>query len=195
MPATIRDACAAQRSREIPRLDPMPSRPRADRPRKTVEDRLDDARDLAEAVERPAEALEHIVHEGPIERRIVIGNRLAVGGATFVLESPTVAIAGAGGLTDQSTVTISGTVTEAMESQVVGSTVTLTDNGATVLGTATVQAGVAGVDGGLPTGTANVTLSGDGTHSIVASDTDTSALTGASSALVVTLATMALSGG
>ena len=95
-----------------------------------------------------------------------------------------------GGLTNQATQTISGTVTEPTESQVVGTTVSLYDNGSTTaLGTATVQAGVTGVDGGLPRWTATVTLSGDGTHRIVASDTDLSKLTGSSSAVIYTLAT------
>ena len=114
----------------------------------------------------------------------------AVAGATFVFAAPTVAITSAGAVTNQSTQTISGTVMEPTESQVVGTTVTLYDNGSTTpLGTAVVQAGVAGVNGGLPTWTATVTLTGDGAHSIVASDTDLSNLTGSSTAVVYTLAT------
>ena len=61
-----------------------------------------------------------------------------------------------------------------------GSTVTLFDNGsATALGTATV-----GSDGSWSTG---VTLSGNGSHSIVARDTDAAGNTGSSSAVVYTL--------
>lgn len=116
----------------------------------------------------------------------------AVAGATFVFGSPTVAITSAGGFTNQKTQTINGTVTEPTASQVVGTTVSLYDNGSTTaLGTATVKAGVAGVAGGLPTWTATVTLTGDGTHSIVASDKDVSGLTGSSSAVVYTLDTVA----
>jgi hypothetical protein len=110
----------------------------------------------------------------------------AVAGATFVFQVPQTAITSTGGLTNQATQTITGTVTEPTESQVVGTTVTLYDNGSTTpLGTAIVQAGVAGVAGGLPTWTATVNLTGDGTHSIVASDTDVSNLIGASTPPVV----------
>ncbi len=113
----------------------------------------------------------------------------AVAGAAFVFAAPAVAIAGSGGLTNQKTVTISGTATEPTASQVVGTTVSLYDNGSTTaLGTATVKAGVSG---GLPTWSATVTLSGDGTHSIVASDTDLSRLTGSSAPVVYTLDTVA----
>lgn len=108
--------------------------------------------------------------------------------------APAVAISSAGGLTNQATETITGTVTEPTETQVVGTTVTLYDTAPgsatpTVIGTAVVQAGVAGVNGGLPTWTATVTLTGDGTHSIVASDTDISNLTGSSTAVTYGLAT------
>ncbi len=110
----------------------------------------------------------------------------AVAGATFVFQAPQTAITSAGGFTNQATQTITGTVTELTESQVVGTTVTLYDNSSTTpLGTAIVQAGVAGVAGELPTWTATVTLTGDGTHSIVASDTDMSNLIGASAPPVV----------
>jgi len=70
---------------------------------------------------------------------------------------------------------------------VVETTVSLYDNGSTTaIGAATVKAGVAGVAGGLPTWTATVTLAGDGTHSIVATDKDASGLTGSSAAVLYT---------
>ena len=106
----------------------------------------------------------------------------AVAGA-IIFAAPTVAFTSAGGQTNVPGQTISGTVTEPTESQVVGTTVTLYDNGSTTpLATATVQA-----DGSWKTATP-VTLS-DGVHSIVASDTDLSNLTGSSSPLVYTVDT------
>ncbi len=97
-------------------------------------------------------------------------------------QTPVVTIAAKGGLTANPHQTISGTVTEPMESEVVGSTVTLFDNGAK-LATTTV----------LPDGTwsASVTLSGDGTHNIVASDLDLAGNVGASLATAFALATQA----
>ncbi len=95
---------------------------------------------------------------------------------------PTVTISTPGTTTNQATQTISGTVsaTEAA----VGATVTLYDNGSTTpLGTATVGSG-----GNWSTA---VTLSGNGTHSVVAQDTDAAGNTGASTPVVFTLATVA----
>src|SRR3984957_11862723 len=109
--------------------------------------------------------------------------------ATLTIDSPdpTVTIATPGGITAQHTHTISGSVAAAAGEVVVGSTVTLVDtyNGVTTpLGiTATVQA-----DGSW---TANVTLVGDGTHSIVALDTDLAGDPGTSAAVVFTLETEA----
>ena len=93
----------------------------------------------------------------------------------FTLDTiaPTVAITSSGGLTNQATQTISGTV--AAGEAAVGSTVYLYDNGGTTaIGTATVGSG-----GNWST---SVTLSGDGAHSIVARDTDAAGNTGSSSA-------------
>ncbi len=101
----------------------------------------------------------------------------------FALDTvpPTVAISTTGAVTNQATHTISGTV--AATEAAVGATVTLYDNGGTTpLGTATV-----GVGG---TWSTNVTLSGDGPHSIVAKDTDAAGNTGASTPLVFTLDTV-----
>jgi hypothetical protein len=99
---------------------------------------------------------------------------------------PTVTIATPGGTTGQHSHTISGSVTAAAGEVVVGSTVTLVDtyNGVTTpLGiTATVQA-----DGSW---TANVTLVGDGAHSIVALDTDLAGNPGTSAPVVFTLHTV-----
>ncbi len=107
----------------------------------------------------------------------------AVAGATFVFATPVTTITTAGGLTNQASKTISGTVTEPVETQVAGTTVTLTDNGSkTALGTATVQAN----------GSWSTTVAlAQGLNSIVAKDTDLSGLTGASSAVVYTLDTQA----
>ena len=101
--------------------------------------------------------------------------------------APTVAISTAGTTTNQATQTISGTVTAAAGEAAVGATVTLFDsvNGgpATQIGTATVGAG--------GTWSTSVTLSGNGSHSIVAQDTDTAGNLGGSTAVVFTLATTA----
>ncbi|MGA2868853.1 MAG: hypothetical protein ABSF34_06820, partial [Verrucomicrobiota bacterium] len=79
-----------------------------------------------------------------------------VAGATIVFDGPTVAITPPTGPTPTASVTISGTATEQVASETVGTTVTLYDNGSTTaLGTATV---LAGVNGGLPTWSTTVTL-------------------------------------
>ena len=99
---------------------------------------------------------------------------------SFTLDTtaPVVAISSSGGPTNQAAQTISGTVDVADA----GSTVTLFDNGsATALGTATV-----GSDGSWSTG---VTLPGNGSHSIVAKDTDAAGNAGSSSAVVYNLST------
>ena len=89
----------------------------------------------------------------------VLGNAVTLDTITL-----TVAINSTGGETNAASQTISGTVTESNESEVVGTTVTLYDNGSmTALGSATVQS-----DGSW---SAPVTLS-DGPNSIVAEDTD-----------------------
>ena len=99
---------------------------------------------------------------------------------TLDTEAPTVAISTAGATTNQTVQTISGTVlsTEAAP----GSTVTLYDN-STQIGAATVGSGGAW--------STNITLSGDGDHSIVAEDTDAAGNTGASTPVVFTLDTKA----
>jgi hypothetical protein len=106
----------------------------------------------------------------------------AVAGDSVSLETipPTVSISTSGGLTNQASQTIYGTVTTSEAP--VGATVSLYDNGgATAIGTATVGTGGAW--------STPVTLSGDGTHSIVAQDTDAAGNTGTSSAVVFTLDT------
>jgi ABC-type iron transport system FetAB ATPase subunit len=106
------------------------------------------------------------------------GNTGASSAVVFTLDTipPVVSISSAGGLTNQASQTISGTV-DAIEAAV-SSTVSLYDSG-TLIGTAAVDSG-----GGWST---TVTLSGDGTHSIVAQNTDAANNTGASSAVVFTL--------
>jgi hypothetical protein len=87
---------------------------------------------------------------------------------------PSVAISSTGGPVGQAIQTISGTVTAG--GAAVGTTVDLYDNGSTTpLAIATVQA-----DGSWST---NVTLVGDGSHSIVAEDTDAAGNIGSSAAL------------
>lgn len=103
----------------------------------------------------------------------------------FTLETtpPAVNITSAGGSVSQATQTISGMVTAAADEAAVGNTVTLFDtiNGVTTqIGMATV-----GSDGAWST---NVTLSGNGSHSIVAQDTDAVGNTGASAPVTFTLA-------
>jgi hypothetical protein len=100
----------------------------------------------------------------------------------FTLDTvaPTVSITTTGGLTNQASQTISGTVTDTGAAP--GSTVTLYDNGSTTpLGTATLQAN--------GSWSAPVTLV-SGTNSIVAKDTDAAGNTGTSSPVVFTLDTV-----
>ena len=109
----------------------------------------------------------------------------------FVLETmpPSVNINSAGGSVSQPTQTISGTVTAAAGEAAVGNTVTLLDtvNGVTTqIGTATVGNGGAW--------STTVTLSGNGTHSIVAQDTDAAGNTGGSAPIVFALNTHRLGG-
>ncbi|WP_342165029.1 beta strand repeat-containing protein [Methylobacterium sp. SD21] len=108
------------------------------------------------------------------------GNTGTSAAVTYTLDTaaPTVSLTSAGGLTNQPNQTISGKVGV----QDAGSTVTLTDNGKAI-GTATVQA-----DG---TWSTKVTLSGEGTHSFVASDTDKAGNTGTSAPVTYTLDTTA----
>jgi hypothetical protein len=108
------------------------------------------------------------------------GGTLVYWGQLSTFNAPKVSISNAGGLTNQAIQTISGkvTTTEAAAS----ATVTLFDNG-TQIGTATLGAG-----GNWST---DVTLSGDGAHSLVAKDTDAAGNTGASSPVVFTLDTAA----
>jgi hypothetical protein len=93
---------------------------------------------------------------------------------------PTVAITSSGGLTNQGTQTIAGTVTTTKAAA--GSTVTLYDNGAQI-GTATV--------GSHGSWSASVTLSGDGSHELTASNKDAAGNTGTSKAVTYTLDTVA----
>src|SRR5581483_7899178 len=91
---------------------------------------------------------------------------------------PTVTITSAAEASRNASQTITGTVTSGGAAAVVGQTVTLTDNG-TALGTATVQSN--------GTFSANVTLSNQGSNSIVAAVTDSFGNTGTSAAVVDTL--------
>jgi serralysin len=120
----------------------------------------------------------------PVQHTVTITEgTTAIAGAINFSNGPSVAITGAGGLTNKPSQTISGTVTESTESQVVGTTVSLYDNGSTTaLATATV-----GTSGSWST---PVTLSA-GANSIVAKDTDTAGNTGSSPAVVYTLDTVA----
>ena len=97
---------------------------------------------------------------------------------TYTLDTvaPTVAIGSTGGVTTTPGQTISGTVTG--EAPVAGTTVTVLD-GTTAIGTATVAA-----DGSWTT---SVTLTGDGPHSLTATDTDAAGNTGTSGATLYTL--------
>src|SRR5207244_4336155 len=108
------------------------------------------------------------------------GNIGTSNAVVFTLDTvaPTVAITTGAETSNQATQPIAGTVTGAA----VGSTVTLFDtfNGQTnPIGTATVGPGAIPIT--------NVTLSGEGAHSIVAKDTDTAGNTGASNAVVFAL--------
>ncbi len=101
--------------------------------------------------------------------------------------APVVAISSVGGQTNAPSQTISGTVTPANANEAaVGSTVTLYDN-TIQIGTATVVAPI--TDGAPSTWSTTVTLTGDGAHSITASDTDAAGNVGTSSATVYTLDT------
>ncbi len=106
------------------------------------------------------------------------GNSSTTAALSFTLDTtaPVIAITSAGGPIDQAAQTITGVV-DATEA---GATVTILD-GATALGTALVQN-----DGSWST---SVTLSGNGSHSIVAKDTDTAGNTGTSTPVVFTLST------
>jgi hypothetical protein len=90
--------------------------------------------------------------------------------------APAVAITSAGGLTNHPTQTVLGTVDVADA----GTTVSILD-ASTVLGTAVVQS-----DG---TWSKSVTLTGDGTHTLTAQDTDAAGNTGTSNAVIFTLDT------
>ena len=117
------------------------------------------------------------------------GNAAPTATQAIALETiaPTVAIGTAGTTTNQATQTISGTATAAAGEAAVGATVTLFDsvNGgtATQIGTATVGPG--------GTWSTGVILSGNGSHSIVAQDTDAAGNLGSSTAVTFTLATTA----
>ena len=91
--------------------------------------------------------------------------------------APLVAITSAGGLTNNPTQTVSGTVDTAD----VGTAVTLYE-GTTALGTAMVQS-----DGSWGT---SIALTGDGTHTLIAKDIDASGNTGTSNAVIYTLDTI-----
>src|SRR5262249_21563067 len=117
------------------------------------------------------------------------GNAAPTATQAIALETiaPSVVIGTPGTTTNQATQTISGTVTAAAGEAAVGSTVTLFDSvnagTATQIGTATVGSG-----GSWST---NVVLSGNGTHSIVAPDTDAPGNLGSSTAVTCTRATTA----
>ena len=91
--------------------------------------------------------------------------------------APMVAITSGAVLTNGASQTLSGTVSGFEP----GATVSLYDNGS-LLGTAAVSGG---------TWSANVTLAGDGTHSLVARNTNAGGATGTSAAVVDTLDTLA----
>jgi large repetitive protein len=100
---------------------------------------------------------------------------------TLEVVAPTVTITTSGAITNQATHAISGSVSLSDgEAASPGATVTLYDYG-TQIGTATV-----GSDG---TWTTRVTLSGDGSHIIVAKDTDAAGNTGTSAQVGFTLDT------
>jgi Ca2+-binding RTX toxin-like protein len=110
----------------------------------------------------------------------IYGNTGTAAPLTFTLDTllPTVTANGSVGITNQASQAISGTVTAAEAA--IGGTVSLYDNsGATPIGTATVNS-----DGSWNT---TITLAGDGSHSIVAKDTDAAGNTGASGALIYML--------
>ena len=113
------------------------------------------------------------------------GNAAITASQTVSVETlpPTVTISTASATTNQSTQTISGTVAATEASA--GSTVTLFD---TINGVTT-QIGAATVGGGAWSTT--VTLPGNGTHNIVAQDTDAAGNIGLSTPVILTLATVA----
>ena len=91
------------------------------------------------------------------------------------MPTPTVTIASAGGAVSQATQTVSGTVTAAQgQAAATGSTVTLFDNDVEIA-TAMVSAG--------GSWSANVTLAGDGAHTLIAADTSANGATGLSQAV------------
>ena len=107
----------------------------------------------------------------------------ALAPVTMDAATPKVVIAGAGGAVTSPSQTIAGTVTEPTEANVVGTTVSLYDNGAlTAFATATVQA-----DGSW---SAPVTLS-SGVNRVVAQDVDLAGNAGSSTAVVYTNGTVA----
>ena len=99
---------------------------------------------------------------------------------TFTLDTaaPTVAITNTGGLTNHAAQMVSGTVDLAD----VGTVVTVYDR-TTVIGTATVQSNGSWTD--------NITLTGDGSHTLTAKDTDVAGNIGTSNAITFTLDTTA----
>jgi Ca2+-binding RTX toxin-like protein len=99
---------------------------------------------------------------------------------TFTLDTtpPLVSITSTGGLTNHPTQTVSGTV----DVTDVGTLVTLYD-GTTALGTATVESN--------GSWSKSITLTGDGTHTLTAQDTDPAGNTGTSNAITFTLDTTA----
>ena len=117
-------------------------------------------------------------HTLTVKQTDIAGNTSAASAGlsvTIDTAAPVVLITSVGGTTNQTAQTITGTG-EA------GTTVMLFDNASTtVLGTAIVQN-----DGSWST---SVTLSGNGSHSIVAKDTDTAGNTGTSTPVVFTLST------
>ena len=104
------------------------------------------------------------------------GNTGISGEVSYILDTsaPTVDITSTGGVLYQTAQTVHGTVDTADA----GSTVTVYD-GTTVLGTATVAS-----DGTWSTG---VTFSGNGTHTVTASDTDAAGNTGTSAPVAFTI--------
>ena len=113
------------------------------------------------------------------------GNAATTASQTITVDTlaPTVLISTTGTTTNQATQTISGTV--AATEAAAGSTVTLFDT----VNSVTTQIGTATVVGG--SWSTTVTLSGNGTHSIVAKDTDAIGNIGSSSPVVFTLSTAA----
>ncbi|MGZ5874122.1 MAG: beta strand repeat-containing protein [Bradyrhizobium sp.] len=113
------------------------------------------------------------------------GNAATTASQAIALDTlpPTVAISTSGATTSQSTQTISGTV--AATEAAAGATVTLYDT----INSVTTQIGTATVVGG--SWSTSVTLSGNGTHSIVAKDTDAAGNIGTSLPVTFTLSVIA----